>query len=64
MERLTEHERTALVEIGPPGEGPIPPYVFDKLQARGWGYWDNTGWCVTAAGRKALEFDDLARRLA
>lgn len=73
MRRLTAEERTALVEVGPPGEGPIPWEVFDELVRLGWGYWapdptwwrrllGQTIWYVTAAGRYALELDTLARQ--
>ena len=65
MERLTAHQRIALQEIGPPGEGPVPVEVFDEFERRGWGYWDaEYKWCVTATGRRALELDDYARRIA
>lgn len=62
MERLTPQQREALIEIGPPGAGPIHDEVFADLERRGWGYWNEFGlWCVTDAGRRALELDDLAR---
>jgi hypothetical protein len=60
MRRLTDHERTALREIGPPGEGPVPLEVFDELIRLGWGYWADGFWFVTAAGSEALWLDDLA----
>jgi len=58
---LTPEERIALVEVGPPGEGPIPDEVFAELERLGWGYWADGLWYVTAAGRAALEYDTLAR---
>lgn len=60
MERLTREERTALIEVGPPGEGPVPDEVFEKLERRGWGFFRHGSWFVTAAGRRALELDTLA----
>jgi hypothetical protein len=61
MRKLTDHERTALCEIGPPGEGPVPHEVFDELVRLEWGYWADGFWFVTAAGSEALRLDDLAR---
>ncbi|HKM54379.1 MAG TPA: hypothetical protein VJY33_13290, partial [Isosphaeraceae bacterium] len=73
LRRLTDQERVALREVGPPGEGPVSPEVFDEFIRLGWGCWairdDLLGrlfrrryWKVTAAGRLALELDDLARQ--
>lgn len=68
MRRLTEHERIALRQFGPPGEGPVPDHVFDELIALGWGRWERDPdeprhgvWTVTAAGRAALALDAAAR---
>jgi hypothetical protein len=69
MRRLTDHEREALVEVGPPGTGGVPDSVFTELAELGWGRWvpdpdgsDGTKvWIVTPAGRRALELDTLAR---
>lgn len=74
MRRLTEQERVALVEVGEPGEGPVPRATFDELVRLGWGewrigqsWWDRLTrqhyWHVTAAGRHALELDTLARQV-
>lgn len=64
MRRLTPEERLALQETGPPGEGPVSSATFEELIRLGWGYWgmDEEGyvWCVTTAGRLALELDLLA----
>lgn len=73
MRRLTDQERVALREIGPPGEGPVAPDVFDELIRLGYGCWapreglfdrllGRRYWKVTPAGQKALELDDLARQ--
>lgn len=73
MRRLSDEERTALVEVGTPGEGPVSEGTFAELAALGWGYWAvgpslwdrltrQRVWYVTAAGRAALEYDTLARR--
>lgn len=73
MRRLTEEERTALVEVGEPGEGPISDATFAELAALGWGYWAvgptlwdkltrQRYWHVTAAGRAALAYNTIARR--
>ena len=65
MRRLTDEERVALWEFGPPGEGPVSDATFAELAALGWGYWgrdeEGTVWVVTPAGRLALELDDAAR---
>jgi hypothetical protein len=61
VRRLTREERIALVEVGPPGEGPVSNETFLECIARGWGYWTETGWRVTDAGRAALARDDAAR---
>lgn len=70
MERLTDHERSALTEVGEPFCDLVPDVVFEKLQERGWGYWaadpEQPGdklWFVTEAGRRALELDTLASRV-
>ena len=39
MRRLTDEERIALREVGPPGEGPVSPATFAECVAQGWGYW-------------------------
>jgi len=73
MRRLTDEERIALVEVGPPGEGPVSEGTFAELVALGWGYWvigptfwdwmtRRRVWVVTAAGRAALEYDTMARK--
>lgn len=73
MRRLTEQERIALVEVGEPGEGPIPDAIFDEFVKLGWGRWARCegfrGWAlrrrywqVTPAGRYALELDTIAKR--
>ena len=73
MRKLTVQERIALVEVGPPGEGPVSPETFAELERLGWGYWDigpsfldrllrRKSWYVTAAGLAALEYDRLARQ--
>jgi len=73
MRRLTDEERTALVEVGEPGDGPVSEGTFAELAALGWGYWAvgptvwdwitrRRSWYVTAAGRAALEYDTLARK--
>jgi hypothetical protein len=70
VRRLTAEERTALVEIGTPGEGPVHDGTFDECIRMGWGYWERPprwkfwergSWRVTAEGRRALELDTLAR---
>lgn len=65
MRLLTGEERVALREIGPPGEGPVSDVTFAELEALGYGFWDRDEegpfWKVTAAGRRALELDNLAR---
>jgi hypothetical protein len=72
MRTLTAEERCALVEVGPPGEGPVSDETFADLARLGWGYWAvgpswwdrltrQRYWHVTAAGRAALEYDTLAR---
>lgn len=74
MRRLTDQERIALREIGPPGEGPVSDDVFRDLEQLGYGRWVwpswwetvryfrfHRYWQVTPTGRKALELDDLAR---
>lgn len=68
MRRLTDQERIALREVGPAGEGPVSYDTFDELIRLGYGFWANDpdpdggkAWCVTDAGRRALELDDLAR---
>lgn len=70
MRRLTDQERVALREVGPPGEGPVSDETFDECIRQGWGFWDRPPrwafwrrgyWRVTATGRRALELDDLAR---
>ena len=60
MRRLTLHERTALVEVGPPDEGPIPDDVFRELERLGWGLWVDGFWTVTDAGKRALELELLS----
>jgi hypothetical protein len=73
MRRLTDQERVALREVGPPGEGPVSPETFNELIRLGWGCWapreglvnrllGRRYWHVLPAGRKALELDDLARQ--
>ena len=72
MRSLTPQERMALVEVGPPGEGPVSDETFAELVKLGWGYWGpargwrgwlgGRSWYVTAAGRAALELDTLARQ--
>ena len=75
MKRLTDQERIALVEVGPPGEGPVSPETFQELERLGYGRWAwpslwealwrrrfHRYWQVTPAGRKALELDTLARQ--
>jgi len=62
MRRLTEQERVALREIGPPDEGPVSDETFGECMKMGWGYWGADGyWYVTASGRQALALDDAAR---
>lgn len=64
MRRLTDEERIALVEVGPPGEGPVSPETFAECIRQGWGFWGappEDYWHVTPAGWRALELDDLAR---
>ncbi|MHB8431620.1 MAG: hypothetical protein ACYDDZ_14045 [Acidimicrobiales bacterium] len=70
MRRLTDEERIALREVGPPGEGPVSDATFDECVRMGWGYWEPPPieerpaqgyWKVTVAGREALRLDDLAR---
>ena len=62
MRRLTDQERIALREVGPPNEGPVNDETFAECERQGWGYWSPLFWCVTPLGRRALELDDLARR--
>jgi hypothetical protein len=75
VRRLTDQERVALREIGPPGEGPVSDEIFQELELLGYGRWVwpslwdafrhrrfHRYWQVTATGRKALELDDLARQ--
>lgn len=60
MRLLTDQERIALRELGPPDEGPVSEETFASCIAMGWGYWapdpyePGTLWFVTAAGRRAL----------
>lgn len=70
MRRLTDQERVALREVGPPGEGPVNDATFAELESLGWGHWvavvlpdgsRDSEWVVTEAGRRALELDDAAR---
>lgn len=60
-----------LREVGTPGEF-APGEAFESAIREGWGYWERAPWwsfwrrgCwrVTAAGRRALDLDDLARTL-
>jgi hypothetical protein len=75
VRRLTDQERVALREIGPPGEGPVSNETFQELERLGYGHWVwpslwdafrylrfHRYWQVTAVGRKALELGDLAKR--
>jgi hypothetical protein len=74
MRRLTDEQRCALREVGPPGEGPIPDEVFRELAELGYGRWvtdDSVHWLVrwaaprvwevTPSGHLALYYDTLAR---
>lgn len=72
MRRLTDEERIALVEVGPPGEGPLSDATFAELVRLGWGCWrmrpglwnrllGRRYWHVTPAGVRARELDSLAR---
>jgi hypothetical protein len=64
VRRLTDQERIALRENGPPGEGPVNDETFRECIRMGWGFWGvppEDWWHVTAAGRHTLELDDLAR---
>jgi hypothetical protein len=63
MRRLTDQERVALREIGPPDEGPVSEETFNECIRMGWGFWGDDGfWHVTTKGARALELDELARR--
>lgn len=62
MRTLTEEERSALHEVGPPDEV-LPDSVFDECARLGWGFWDADGcWRVTESGKTTLYLDELARR--
>jgi hypothetical protein len=62
MRVLTDEERVALREVGPPGEGPVSDATFAECVRQGWGYWGaDKLWYVTEAGRKVLALDDSAR---
>jgi hypothetical protein len=61
MRRLTDQERIALREVGPPDEGPVSDETFAECIRMGWGYWGADHWHVTAAGAHALALDNLAR---
>ncbi len=61
MRRLTDQERIALREVGPPGEGPVSNETFAECVRQGWGRWSAGLWWVTESGRNALALDDLAR---
>lgn len=66
MRILTDAERTVLVEVGMPGEC-APGEAFVEMERLGYGewrrphWWSRKAWYVTAAGRKALELDTIAR---
>lgn len=71
MRRLTDQERIALREVGPPDEGPVSDATFAECIAMGWGFWEPPPpeerpgegyWKVTPSGREALRLDDLARK--
>lgn len=61
MRRLSEQERIALREVGPPGEGPVSDATFAECVERGWGRWVEGYWQVTESGRAALAYDNAAR---
>ncbi|HXB28074.1 MAG TPA: hypothetical protein VNV25_25315 [Gemmatimonadaceae bacterium] len=60
MRRLTDQERIALREAGPPGEGPVSDATFAECVRMGWGFWLEGSWYVTGPGIEALRLDDLA----
>ena len=63
MRHLTDQERIALREVGPPDEGPVSDATFAECVAMGWGFWLEGTWYVTEPGIKALAYDDAARAL-
>ena len=63
MRRLSDQERVALVEVGPPDEGPISEETFEECIRMGWGFWGDDGfWYVTPLGVQARKLDDEARK--
>jgi hypothetical protein len=68
MRLLTEHERTALIEVDYNDGRSVPDLVFTELSLLGYGYWgiDEEGpvWFVTAKGRFALHLDTIAKRFS